>query len=99
MSNLIEVQFRFHMNNGFERKDFKKYLMTSKPYSRLCGCNLSLEFVERYKLDMENIKYSVEECKRERYYLCGSPLKVSVRRLQKQKETGGEIKEARCFYG
>ena len=57
------------------------------PISNFTG-NLVLEFAG-YTLDMDNIKYSVEECK-ERDTTYAAPLKVAVR-LQ-NKETG-EIKE------
>ena len=53
-----------------------------------------LEFVD-YKLDMDNIKYSVEECK-ERDCTYAAPLKVSVRLTNNET---GEIKEQEVFMG
>ena len=63
------------------------------PISNYTG-NLILEFVD-YKLDMENIKYSVEECK-ERDSTYAAPLKVKVRLTNKET---GEIKEQEVFMG
>ncbi len=56
--------------------------------------NLNLEFVG-YKLDLDSIKYSVEECK-ERDSTYAAPLKVKVRLLNKET---GEIKEQEVFMG
>ena len=63
------------------------------PISNFTG-NLVLEFVD-YKLDMDNIKYSVEECK-ERDSTYAAPLKVSVRLTNNDT---GEIKEQEVFMG
>lgn len=55
--------------------------------------NLNLEFVG-YKLDLDSIKYSVEECK-ERDSTYAAPLKVKVRLLNKET---GEIKEQEVLW-
>ena len=91
MPNLIEVQldsYQWFLNQGLH-----EVFEDINPISNFTG-NLVLEFVG-YKLDMDNIKYSVEECK-ERDATYAAPLKVAVR-LQ-NKETG-EIKEQEVFMG
>ncbi|MDU2658796.1 MAG: hypothetical protein E7C60_13025, partial [Clostridium perfringens] len=89
MPNLIEIQldsYKWFLDAGlYEVFD------DINPISNFTG-NLVLEFVG-YTLDMDNIKYSVEECK-ERDTTYAAPLKVAVR-LQ-NKETG-EIKEQEVF--
>jgi DNA-directed RNA polymerase subunit beta len=91
MPNLIEVQLDSYQ--WFLREGLHEVFHDINPISNFTG-NLVLEFVD-YKLDMDNIKYSVEECK-ERDATYAAPLKVSVR-LQ-NKETG-EIKEQEVFMG
>ena len=91
MPNLIEIQldsYKWFLDAGlYEVFD------DINPISNFTG-NLVLEFVG-YTLDMDNIKYSVEECK-ERDTTYAAPLKVAVR-LQ-NKETG-EITEQAVFMG
>ncbi|MGM9973642.1 MAG: DNA-directed RNA polymerase subunit beta [Clostridiaceae bacterium] len=91
MPNLIEVQLDSY--NWFLDEGLQEVFDDINPISNFTG-NLVLEFVG-YKLDMDNIKYSVEECK-ERDATYAAPLKVAVR-LQ-NKETG-EIKEQEVFMG
>ncbi|GIM30620.1 DNA-directed RNA polymerase subunit beta [Clostridium polyendosporum] len=91
MPNLIEVQldsYQWFLDEGLQ-----EVFDDINPIGNFTG-NLVLEFVG-YKLDMYNIKYSVEECK-ERDATYAAPLKVAVR-LQ-NKETG-EIKEQEVFMG
>ena len=91
MPNLIEVQLDSYQ--WFLDEGLYEVFDDINPISNFTG-NLVLEFVD-YKLDMDSIKYSVEECK-ERDATYAAPLKVSVR-LQ-NKETG-EIKEQEVFMG
>ena len=91
MPNLIEVQLDSYQ--WFLKEGLHEVFHDVNPISNFTG-NLVLEFID-YKLDMDNIKYSVEECK-ERDATYAAPLKVSVR-LQ-NKETG-EIKEQEVFMG
>ncbi|MDY5911751.1 MAG: DNA-directed RNA polymerase subunit beta [Inconstantimicrobium porci] len=91
MPNLIEVQldsYKWFLEDGLQ-----EVFDDINPISNFAG-NLALEFVG-YKLDMDGIKYPVEECK-ERDANYAAPLKVSVR-LQ-NKETG-EIKEQEVYMG
>ncbi|GFZ32860.1 DNA-directed RNA polymerase subunit beta [Clostridium zeae] len=91
MPNLIEVQldsYQWFLDEGLQ-----EVFDDINPIGNFTG-NLVLEFVG-YKLDRDNIKYSVEECK-ERDATFAAPLKVAVR-LQ-NKETG-EIKEQEVFMG
>ncbi|WP_055668481.1 DNA-directed RNA polymerase subunit beta [Desnuesiella massiliensis] len=91
MPNLIEVQldsYQWFLDEGLH-----EVFYDVNPITNYTG-NLVLEFVG-YKLDMDNIKYSVEECK-ERDATYAAPLKVKVR-LQ-NKETG-ELKEQEVFMG
>lgn len=91
MPNLIEVQldsYQWFLDEGLQ-----EVFEDINPIANYTG-NLVLEFVG-YKLDMDNIKYSVEECK-ERDSTYAAPLKVKVR-LQ-NKETG-ELKEQEVFMG
>ena len=74
MPNLIEVQLDSY--EWFLREGLLEVFDDVNPISNFTG-NLVLEFVD-YKLDMDNIKYSVEECK-ERDCTYAAPLKVSVR--------------------
>ena len=91
MPNLIEVQLDSY--EWFLREGLHEVFYDVNPISNFTG-NLVLEFVD-YKLDMENIKYSVEECK-ERDTTYAAPLKVSVRL---QNNETGEIKEQEVFMG
>ncbi|MBE6065094.1 DNA-directed RNA polymerase subunit beta [Clostridium cochlearium] len=91
MSNLIEVQLDSY--EWFLKEGLQEVFDDINPIQDYTG-NLSLEFVG-YKLDMENIKYSVEECK-ERDATYAAPLKVSVRLINKET---GEIKEQDVFMG
>jgi len=91
MPNLIEVQLDSY--EWFLKEGLQEVFDDINPITNFTG-NLVLEFVG-YKLDMDNIKYSVEECK-ERDATYAAPLKVAVR-LQ-NKETG-EIKEQEVFMG
>lgn len=91
MPNLIEVQLDSYQ--WFLDEGLYEVFDDINPISNFTG-NLVLEFVD-YKLDMDSIKYSVEECK-ERDATYAAPLKVSVR-LQ-NKDTG-EIKEQEVFMG
>lgn len=91
MPNLIEVQLDSYQ--WFLREGLHEVFDDVNPISNFTG-NLVLEFVD-YKLDMDNIKYSVEECK-ERDATYAAPLKVSVRL---QNNETGEIKEQEVFMG
>ncbi len=91
MPNLIEVQLDSY--EWFLREGLLEVFDDVNPISNFTG-NLVLEFVD-YKLDMDNIKYSVEECK-ERDSTYAAPLKVSVRLTNNDT---GEIKEQEVFMG
>ncbi|MBP2024285.1 DNA-directed RNA polymerase subunit beta [Clostridium punense] len=91
MPNLIEVQLDSY--NWFLAEGLQEVFEDINPIQDYTG-NLSLEFVG-YKLDMDNIKYSVEQCK-ERDTTYAAPLKVKVR--LRNNETG-EIKEQEVFMG
>ncbi|MBS7136750.1 MAG: DNA-directed RNA polymerase subunit beta, partial [Veillonella parvula] len=91
MPNLIEVQLDSYQ--WFLREGLHEVFDDINPITNFTG-NLVLEFVD-YKLDMDNIKYSVEECK-ERDSTYAAPLKVSVRL---QNNETGEIKEQEVFMG
>ncbi|OPJ60620.1 DNA-directed RNA polymerase subunit beta [Clostridium oryzae] len=91
MPNLIEVQldsYQWFLDEGLQ-----EVFDDVNPISDYTG-NLVLEFVG-YKLDMDNIKYSVEECK-ERDTTFAAPLKVKVRLYNKET---GELKEQEVFMG
>ncbi len=91
MPNLIEVQldsYQWFLDEGLQ-----EVFDDVNPILDYTG-NLILEFVG-YKLDMDNIKYSVEECK-ERDSTYAAPLKVKVRLLNKET---GEVKEQEVFMG
>ncbi|MHC1685617.1 MAG: DNA-directed RNA polymerase subunit beta [Clostridiaceae bacterium] len=91
MPNLIEVQldsYRWFLEEGLQ-----EVFDDVNPIGDYTG-NLVLEFVG-YKLDVENIKYSVEECK-ERDTSYSAPLKVKVRLLNQET---GEVKEQEVFMG
>ncbi|AOR22395.1 DNA-directed RNA polymerase subunit beta [Clostridium taeniosporum] len=91
MPNLIEVQLDSYQ--WFLKEGLHEVFDDINPITNFTG-NLVLEFVD-YKLDMDNIKYSVEECK-ERDATYAAPLKVSVRL---QNNETGEIKEQEVFMG
>lgn len=91
MPNLIEVQLESY--EWFLREGLHEVFEDINPITNFTG-NLVLEFID-YKLDMENIKYSVEECK-ERDATYAAPLKVSIRL---QNNETGEIKEQEVFMG
>lgn len=91
MPNLIEIQLDSY--EWFLKEGLQEIFDDINPIQDYTG-NLVLEFVG-YKLDMENIKYSVEECK-ERDTTYAAPLKVKVRLLNKDT---GEVKEQEVFMG
>ncbi len=91
MPSLIEVQLDSY--EWFLREGLLEVFADINPISNFTG-NLVLEFVD-YKLDKENIKYTVEECK-ERDCTYAAPLKVSVRLTNNET---GEIKEQEVFMG
>ncbi|GAA0127437.1 DNA-directed RNA polymerase subunit beta [Clostridium senegalense] len=91
MPNLIEVQLDSY--NWFLKEGLQEVFEDINPIQDYTG-NLALEFVG-YKLDFDNIKYSVEQCK-ERDTTYAAPLKVKVR--LRNNETG-EIKEQDVFMG
>ena len=91
MPNLIEVQLDSYRR--FLEYDLQEVFDDVNPITDYTG-NLVLEFVG-YKLDMDSIKYSVEECK-ERDATYAAPLKVKVRLLNKET---GEVKEQEVFMG
>jgi len=91
MPNLIEVQknsYRWFLEEGL-REVFRDV----SPIQDYTG-NLILEFPD-YKLEDDNPKYSVEECK-ERDTTYSAPLKVKVRLINKET---GEVKEQEIFMG
>ena len=91
MPNLIEVQkssYRWFLEEGL-REVFRDVT----PIMDYTG-NLILEFPD-YKLEDDNPKYSVEECK-ERDTTYSAPLKVKVRLINKET---GEVKEQEIFMG
>ena len=73
MPNLIEVQLDSY--EWFLKEGLQEVFDDINPISNLQEI-LVLEFVD-YKLDMDNIKYSVEECK-ERDATYAAPLKVQL---------------------
>ena len=91
MPNLIEVQLESY--HWFLEAGLQEVFDDINPIANFTG-NLVLEFVG-YNLDMDNIKYTVEECK-ERDATYAAPLKVTVRL---QNEETGEIKEQEVFMG
>ncbi|WP_026883628.1 DNA-directed RNA polymerase subunit beta [Clostridium akagii] len=91
MPNLIEVQLDSY--DWFLKEGLEEIFDDINPIQDYTG-NLVLEFVG-YKLDMDNIKYYVEECK-ERDTTYAAPLKVKVRLLNKET---GEVKEQEVFMG
>ena len=91
MPNLIEVQLDSY--EWFLREGLQEVFDDINPIQDYTG-NLVLEFVG-YKLDRDNIKYEVEECK-ERDTTYAAPLKVTVRLFNKET---GEVKEQEVFMG
>ncbi|MBV4441063.1 DNA-directed RNA polymerase subunit beta [Clostridium tyrobutyricum] len=91
MPNLIEVQLDSY--KWFLKEGLQEVFDDINPIQDYTA-NLNLEFVG-YKLDMDGIKYSVEECK-ERDATYAAPLKVKVRLLNKET---GEVKEQEVFMG
>ena len=91
MPNLIEVQLDSY--DWFLKEGLHEVFDDINPIGNFTG-NLVLEFID-YKLDMDNIKYTVEECK-ERDSTYAAPLKVSVRLTNNET---GEIKEQEVFMG
>lgn len=91
MPNLIEVQHDSY--NWFLSDGLKEVFEDINPIQDYTG-NLNLEFID-YKLDYDNIKYTVEECK-ERDTTFAAPLKVNVRLYNKET---GEVKEQEVFMG
>ncbi len=91
MPNLIELQLDSY--KGFLEDGLKEVFDDVNPITDYTG-NLVLEFID-YKLDLENIKYTVEECK-ERDATYAAPLKVKVRLVNKET---GEVKDQEVFMG
>ena len=91
MPNLIEVQknsYQWFLDEGL-----REVLRDVSPITDYTG-NLVMEFID-YSLDLDNIKYSIEECK-ERDATYSAPLKVKVRLINKET---GEVKEEEIFMG
>jgi len=91
MPNLIEVQknsYQWFLDEGL-----REVLRDVSPITDYTG-NLIMEFID-YSLDLDNIKYSIEECK-ERDATYSAPLKVKVRLINKET---GEVKEQEIFMG
>ncbi len=91
MPNLIEVQKNSY--KWFLEEGLREVFRDVSPISDYTG-NLILEFPD-YKLEDDNPKYSVEECK-ERDTTYSAPLKVKVRLINKET---GEVKEQEIFMG
>lgn len=91
MPNLIEVQLNSY--KWFLDEGLKEVFDDVNPIQDYTG-NLILEFID-YLLDMDNIKYQIEECK-ERDATYAAPLKVKVRLINKET---GEVKEQEVFMG
>ena len=91
MPNLIEIQLDSY--DWFLKEGLQEVFDDINPIQDYTG-NLVLEFVG-YKLDIDNIKYTEEQCK-ERDTTYAAPLKVKVR--LRNNETG-EIKEQEVFMG
>src|SRR5690606_26170432 len=91
MPNLIEVQknsYKWSLEEGL-----REAIRDVSPIQDYTG-NLVLEFPD-YRLETENPKYTVEECK-ERDATYSAPLKVKVRLINKET---GEVKEQEIFMG
>ena len=91
MPNLIEVQLDSY--KWFLKEGLYEVFDDINPISNYTG-NLILEFID-FKIEEENTKYSVDECK-ERDATYAAPLKVKVRL---RNEETGEIKEQEVFMG
>lgn len=91
MPNLIEVQLNSY--KWFLDEGLKEVFDDINPIQDYTG-NLVLEFTD-YSLDMDNLKYTVEECK-ERDATYAAPLKVRVRLINRET---GEVKEQEVFMG
>ncbi len=91
MPNFIEVQLNSY--KWFLDEGLHEVFDDVNPIQNYAG-NLNLEFID-FKLELDNIKYSVEECK-ERDATYAAPLKVKVR--LSNKETG-EITEQEVYMG
>ncbi len=91
MPNLIEVQKNSY--KWFLEEGLREVFRDVSPIQDYTG-NLILEF-PNYKLEDDNPKYSVEECK-ERDTTYSAPLKVKVRLINKET---GEVKEQEIFMG
>lgn len=91
MPNLIEVQKNSY--KWFLEEGLREVFRDVSPIQDYTG-NLVLEFPD-YRLETENPKYSVEECK-ERDTTYSAPLKVKVRLINKGT---GEVKEQEIFMG
>ncbi|KRQ85880.1 DNA-directed RNA polymerase subunit beta [Caloramator mitchellensis] len=91
MPLLIEIQLNSY--KWFLDEGLKEVFEDVNPITDYTG-NLVLEFID-YRLDYENIKYSVEECK-ERDATYAAPLKVKVRLVNKET---GEVKDQEVYMG
>jgi len=91
MPNLIEVQLDSYQ--WFLKEGLQEVFEDINPIMDYTG-NLNLDFVG-YKLEEDQVKYSVEECK-ERDATYAAPLKVKVRLLNNET---GEVKEQEVFMG
>ena len=91
MPNLIELQIDSY--KWFLKEGLKEVFDDISPITDYTG-NLVLEFID-YKLDYDNVKYSVEESK-ERDANYAAPLKVKVRLYNKET---GEVKDQEVFMG
>ncbi|MDO6356071.1 MULTISPECIES: DNA-directed RNA polymerase subunit beta [Caloramator] len=91
MPLLIEVQLNSY--KWFLEEGLKEVFEDVNPITDYTG-NLVLEFID-YRLDYDNIKYSVEECK-ERDATYAAPLKVKVRLVNKET---GEVKDQEVYMG
>lgn len=91
MPNLIEVQKNSY--KWFREEGLREVFRDVSPIQDYTG-NLVLEFPD-YKLDDDNPKYTIEECK-ERDTTYSAPLKVKVRLINKET---GEVKEQEIFMG
>lgn len=91
MPNLIEVQLNSY--KWFLDEGLREVFDDINPIQDYTG-NLVLEFID-YSLDIDNLKYQVEECK-ERDATYAAPLKVKVRLINRET---GEVKEQEVFMG
>ena len=91
MPDLIEVQKNSYRR--FVETDLREVLSDISPITDYSG-KLVLEFVD-YKVDTDQIKYDVDECK-ERDVNYSAPLKVVVRLINTET---GEVKQQEVFMG